>query len=529
MTIEMSGAGLEFVHEAYPRVFDILRSLVISGRLELISSLYTPNIWVAYPRRDLIKSVELNQQCLEKLHLPWSRVFFAQESFFGQGVATLTRYFDVAICRDDLLSHYFTIDFTNPCFKLNGMKTVAASNHLLNDLQEWITSKPDLAKSHSLYESHVRHIKSATLVNVPGSFPAANGTYGELQWHWYHCGDGNHFGSIYKPDSLQYCYYDRNWSKLCEARIDSYSREGYCIGTVSDFVRELNFDSAQELPQIIESSWNPRKSDGVFCWMGSHASQWEDDCGVLTSISRARARLIKAEAAAEQARGFSIAETSERLEQGWVAILNAQVSDGLGWVPGAHAVQTSLAAANRALIIASQLLEDLQDVGTSIEADPDERPCLSTAEPIDRLPVPELYGADGSGSFAPIVQWHWVYDCQFTTTNEECGICFPFEMEEIVYCPSGLEQSAVQIPIGSLRQHVIVLPLANGLLGINSSLFIIKDTSYVHVAARIDIGRKELKFGIRGSGCGRHYHWRFHFVRACICDAIAFANNLNSM
>ena len=89
VTIEISGSGLEFINATYPKQFCLLRSLVERGQVELLSSLYTPSIWVAFPFRDLQRAVELNRRCLSRLGLPWSRIFFAQECFFGKGVAAL--------------------------------------------------------------------------------------------------------------------------------------------------------------------------------------------------------------------------------------------------------------------------------------------------------------------------------------------------------------------------------------------------------------------------------------------------------
>ena len=88
--IEISGSGLEFLQSGYPEQIRLLRELVHRGQVELISALYTPNIWIAFPRRDLEMSIELNRRCLEKLGFPWSRIFFAQEAFFGEVVQALT-------------------------------------------------------------------------------------------------------------------------------------------------------------------------------------------------------------------------------------------------------------------------------------------------------------------------------------------------------------------------------------------------------------------------------------------------------
>lgn len=149
--------------------------------------------------------------------------------------------------------------------------------------------------------------------------------YGGVEWHWYHCGDGNHFASIYKPDDLRYCYDDPTWKELCEGRLEAYEAEGYKIATVSELLRALASAKREELPHPIEGGWNPDRSSGLLGWMRRHASQWEDDCAVLIGIARARSRLVVAERVGEG--GDYGEELRATLEAGWTAVLNAEISD----------------------------------------------------------------------------------------------------------------------------------------------------------------------------------------------------------
>src|ERR1051326_8173521 len=83
VSFEMAGSGLECLGNFYPEALDLLRRLIASGQIELISATYVPTLWVAFPGRDLLKSIELNRSCLERLQLRASELFFAQEAFFG--------------------------------------------------------------------------------------------------------------------------------------------------------------------------------------------------------------------------------------------------------------------------------------------------------------------------------------------------------------------------------------------------------------------------------------------------------------
>ena len=57
-TIEMSGFSLEFLAQHYPNILDYIKSLIENGQIELISCTYAPQLWIAYPFEDLIKSIE---------------------------------------------------------------------------------------------------------------------------------------------------------------------------------------------------------------------------------------------------------------------------------------------------------------------------------------------------------------------------------------------------------------------------------------------------------------------------------------
>jgi hypothetical protein len=107
VSIDIAGSGLELLNEHYPVQTRRLRALVENGQVELISTMYTPSLWVAFPRSDLIRSIERNRQCLSKLGFPAGRLFFAQEGLFGESVHTLTEYFDAAICKDDYLNYFY--------------------------------------------------------------------------------------------------------------------------------------------------------------------------------------------------------------------------------------------------------------------------------------------------------------------------------------------------------------------------------------------------------------------------------------
>jgi hypothetical protein len=295
VTFEISGSGIEFICKHYPAQFRLLQRLIERGQIELISSLYTPSIWVAYPRRDLIYSIEKNKEVLRRLNLPDTRVFFAQEAFFGEGVKSLGDYFDIAVCKDDYLAHFYDIDFSNPCFLLGDLKLVVASSHLLSESADLAAHEPALVADFHLPSRYYKHIETASSLNKGEKFPARRGKWNNIEWYWYHCGDGNHLTTISKPQDIGGSFYDPTWKRWCEMMLNRLIKRGYRLSSLQGFVGKLDYSKAQRLPPLIEGSWNSGGSEGVRRWMGLQSNERENDAGILAAVSRARARLIRCE------------------------------------------------------------------------------------------------------------------------------------------------------------------------------------------------------------------------------------------
>jgi hypothetical protein len=533
--IEMSGAGLENVQRAYPEEFRLLRLLVERGQVELISSLYTPSVWIAFPRRDLLRSVEVNRRCLAKLGLPWTRIFFAQEAFFGMGVSALHEHFDIAVCKDDYLAHQYDLNYKAPRFTLKGMKVVVASSHLLSEVALTLQQKgeQEFRTKYRVSESHIRHLHDVREISEARNFPGSRCFTEGHEWLWYHCGDGNHITAVHKPHDLEKCYYDSTWKELCVSQVESYVENGYQLCHIGELAKVLDYSEAEELPPLLEGSWNPKRAEGVFCWMGRNSTQWEDDAAVLTAIMRARSRLVTAEEmVVNRGESSHIAALEEKLERGWLALFAAQVSDGLGWDAGARAVSNSLRASDEALLLANQTIEELEEATTHDNSDPFDTItlCGCPAEK-DTAPsiAPEIFGAEGCWSAHLLSTNIRLYEFVFTPSSErgQCGVRFPFDTNELVFCPSGLEDHVITVDLARLKPTTPTLPLANGLIEIASARFLIKETLSVHVAAMIDRSNKAVIFAVAGCRKGKRYEWRFFLVSGTPEYAVLVANTIN--
>ncbi|MGA8670091.1 MAG: hypothetical protein WB679_09460 [Terracidiphilus sp.] len=523
--LEISGSGLEFVHKSFPEQGRLIHILVDRGQIELISALYTPSIWVAFPRRDLERSIEMNRECLKALGLPITRIFFAQEAFFGAGVSALCKHFDLAVCKDDYLAYLYDLDYSQPLFNLNGMPVLVASGHILNELTRRMRAEPEFAERHRLPFSLLHQLAEANSLNRESKFPAVAGTWRGVTWRWYHCGDGNHFGCIHKPDDLTRCYYDSTWSALVISEIDRLREDGVEFHTISEFAAMVS-PPERPLPALIEGAWNAAKAVGVSCWMGRNATESENDAVVLSAASRARRRVVEAETLLATMDG-ELSQLRQKLKLAWVAVLNSQISDTLGWTARAVAVSFSLRSSDQALVLGSQIIEEAR--GRYFE-DPMINGAADTLHTWSRPTYcVEFFGGQGEsfgGQCEPGVD---LWECDFISSEEYCGVRIPFELDHIVYCPSGMESTPFRISLEELKPDIIALPLANGLLQLSNDLFVIKDTAHVHVAALVSKSARTMEFAVFGSPKGQRYTWRLYFISGGIERAVNYANTINKV
>jgi hypothetical protein len=303
---------------------------------------------------------------------------------------------------------------------------------------------------------------------------------------------------------------------MCLSHVQQYADDGYTLGTISDLVTSLDIRDSYELPYLLEGAWNPRRAEGAFRWMGSNDTQWEDDNIVLTSIAQARARLIAAEAANVNHDGIDAL---------WATLLKAQISDGLGWHAGAHAVASALQSADSLLASASQLLPNIAGAPTPL-GDLNNTLNLSSSSLVS-IPEIDLFGAKGHGAYHSWTGNIHVYECEFENRDAFAGIRVLVDIDDLVFCPSGKETMPTSIPFHTLKQPKVSLPLSNGLLQIGNGLFIIKDTRTVHVAAIVECDRKVVTFAVRDYIAGRLYRWRFYIVSGDLSGAVDFANTIN--
>jgi hypothetical protein len=266
--------------------------------------------------------------------------------------------------------------------------------------------------------------------------------------------------------------------------------------------------------------------------MGRNNTAWEDDAALLATVARSRARVIAAERQLDNAPACQVVHSMRaKLEQAWALLLTAQISDAFGWRASAQAVSSSQRASDQALLVANQVAEEAARVLGRDREPLDEMPLPPGLGELDAegCASPQMFGVDGHDSVTPINLNVQLYECVFTSSASRFGVRFPFTMNEIVFCPSGLEKHPARVPLDRLIAPKPTLALANGLLQIGRDVFLIKHTLFVHVAAQI--GRKQgaVEFAVEGSTRQRAYQWRFFVVKGTLEYAVTVANIVNGV
>ena len=528
VSVAMSGSCLEFVADHYPKTFDTLVAMIDCGRLELISSLYTPAIWIAYPWEELAKSIAENIRCLEHLGLPKSRFFVSQEIFFGEGIQRLVGTVDGAICKDDYLTHFYDWKPQSPVAECGGLPVVVGSNHLLNHLNYFLDDS-EVHRSRTLPSTHQRLLDWAREKNHSKEFRSSKGKTGDLEWYWYHMGSGHHCCVPWNPVDIANFHFDPSWLRLVTDSLNFLSSQGFAITTISNWFDRVKGHPAQRLPQLVEGSLNSADSGGVLTWMGREKNEWEDNDLVLARASRSRIQLRSVEALLDE-----IPEGMQTtLHEARKAQMLAEGSGSLGWQPTRREVQYGLQASGDVLAITGQILDmcgkSASDVATDQPPQLDSDSSLLCVPLLDNV-VSSVGIAPASISIAQDGEGVMLLEADFLPTSKHFGILFSYSTEFLSYSPTGLEKKLVRLPLHQLRSSEICLPLANGLLRIQENLYVVKDLRYCHVGARIQKDTNIAEFAITSTDTAiRRYRWRFYVLNcASFESAIDFANALNS-
>jgi hypothetical protein len=503
VSFEIAGYGLEFLAEHYPNAIALLRRLVDSGNIELVSSTYAPTLWVAFPARDLRMSVELNRRTLNRLGLRSAPIFFAQEAFFGQGLREIADLFTVALCKDDYIENYRADVKMHQAFQLGSLKVLVGRRHIRDSLNELQRGR---VVTFNLNEDD------------PSPF-------------WYHMGSGHHLVCPAHPHAWAQFFAEEDWIQCSRRYFQQLLDEDMQFGAIMEYAESISHTSLEPWPFLPEGSWSARRSEGVYTWMGRHTHSWEADSEILGLVWRAR-RLVRKldKIVANSSTTFSNSYQDELLEA-WRLLIFAESSDSFGWRPLREEVQSGRIAAEEALRCASSLLSrmpiDTNDSDTTRSLDTETVaiiPCHSGSAIDEQI---KLVGCTGVLRWSSVSPEEKILDIELTATEPSCGVEFLRSSNTFCYSPSGIESEAHVFDPAAFSCDEIYLPLANGYISLSDDLHLIRFNIYGQVAARVCSASNWVSFITSGIHPGKRFHWRFLLLCSDLDMAVARANDAN--
>lgn len=460
--IELSGYMLEILHQRYPQVLAFLKYLVSEGKIELIVSNYSQQLLVAYPQTDMAKSIEISDEILNSLGLVRSGVFFAQESQWTPGYAGLLNAYDynTVVVASDPWYHYLhsRMKTPSPLFFLedNSTQSFSANKRQVNVL----------------------------LLTKPGNIEGV-----EFRWAWAYDGE---FANTYAYNND--FRYSSSRAQTHEKKLKRFEAEGDHYVFISEFVamlHEMNVER-EKIPKIPEATWDMKKCNGVWRWMGDNIASYEDDAFVRAYTYRARQKALVTETLIELARskGIDISGEEQILLNIWKQILLAEVSDSTGWFPWEIEVKESIHLTDSALKLMDDVIAELKmKLGyqnTLLKVDPFK----NTISKVSSIKEPKPASAPNLNievKGGPYLIDYTIGEFGVTITinmflekKSTVEIKFPAE-NSIMYSPSLAENTLITFNPSDIHENPY-LPLSNGLVIINGSKAIIKHCAERHMA-----------------------------------------------
>ena len=316
--LEISGHHLLFLERHFPAVLETLRQLNNKGTIELVTVHYSDQIYLAYPKRDLLESIKICDEIYAKLGLIKSPVWFGQENFFGEGIIRVMKEteYKIALVNRNQYSYFHSDVPQAPYYRFKG------------------------------YDADI--LLSGT-----------NGQKNLVEQTWNFWGDGelafaraNIYFPNYGPSSKKYA------TRVARSRQQEI--DGVEFLTISEYIAWCKQEHLQpaELHPLLDGSWNHFQYGGAYLWMGTSRFPFERDGDVRSLTFQSRAKILAAEimVAAAQQEGINVDVETRNLRVAWKHQLLAEVSDSTGQTPVKIEVVYSIVEAQRALEIAEKII-----------------------------------------------------------------------------------------------------------------------------------------------------------------------------
>ncbi|MFH2007812.1 MAG: MYXO-CTERM sorting domain-containing protein [bacterium] len=519
LTLELQGHMVEAMQARHSLVLDKLRTLVDDGQVELVSFHYSDQLFLAYPRLDLVRSQEILDEVLADAGLTLSPVVFCQEGQFGEGMARLAPDHGQTILGlpKNLFryQHVAEYDVAAPLYELEDTDVIIIGRGF---------DSTELAVTWSFFDD--------------GELMATNGMDPYLGPNFAH-----------DPESVaEY-----------EQQLLDHEAAGYQIATISEYVAYVKAQGFPQppLPPVLDGTWQPPSTESIHQWMGRSGLfdgvyQCERDNEILTGHVRTRHQILTAETLLAWARQEALVGDDEYptgLRECWRPALLGQVTDGSGINPFIGEMDYAREHARLGRDCARTIIADIADRAGSpyLQVD-NETGAVTTLDASPENPAtpadPQLTAADGFTVDAPardvVTTWEAVgpgtnlyrVTLEFTAArngSRYLEVTFPWELDELRLTPGLVEDEVRTYPLADFdfQEGRIFLPVGNGLIGLRDNLWLIKDTSHVHLAARFEPGDPVVRFIDETPGPDDPVTWVFYLFQGNESEALAQANRLN--
>jgi hypothetical protein len=302
------------------------------------------------------------------------------------------------------------------------------------------------------------------------------------------------------------------------------------MGTITEYVNSLELVDLEAWPFTPEGSWNARRSEGIYAWMGRHTHSWEADAELLSLVWRGR-RVVRQLDRLLEVYPATRNIFEEELSRIWRLLILAESSDPLGWEPLRGEVRSGIVAAEEVLRLASSLLSRWS---ASYFRDPRDKHAANAPMNVYSPNtitegIAELVGGNGSIRWRHASHEEYICDIDIVATESTCGVRFLRSSDTCFYSPSGLESDVYLLDPAHFDCDAIYLPLANGYIGLSDELHLIRLNIFGQTAAQICTSSKWISFITSVNQRGKRFHWRFLLLHSTWGVAVARANEANDV
>jgi hypothetical protein len=521
---EISGLQLAYSQQYFPWIADKLRTLYQRGQVDIICVHYSETIWPAFPLVDFRRSWAIDKRIMDDLGLTFSPTFFAQENFFGEGLAKVKDEFGIAhaiIPEKNYAWPYLPkdqpLDPLFPVYDMNGLDVIIQGEEH-HDGRWWV------------FDDGSTRVK----------------------WSYDKAGDGE----TWIGDDPYFALGLWANPEKAQRKIEMFEAEradGTKFTTTHEFVQEMAALGIEKpaIHPIPDGPWGLQKP-GVFQWMGLYFSFYELDVELRSLAFRSRAILLAGETLVEMAENqcIDVDQQLALLRRGWEKQINSEVSDASGWVPTLIEMFYGIDNALNAFFLGEKVCRMLRPkLGLTDEAIDTLRkeavPKESLTQPEEPVDLVdewgfELIGPKKAWKCVQLVPETYRLDTSYIHTDIDTGVKFTFnDPENLCYSPSLMDDEVISHPLATYSPDCrhLYLPLPNGLINIASDWWVIKHNDTSHVACKVDFVNHKLEFmtlmnlmavsGRDALGVELPQNWHFTIVHGTAAEALQLATRIN--